>query len=109
MACWDWALQSKVEYILENEFEEIFGITFQDIADWWNTKSIGGMSEWFIVLALKANGSNESRGFESLSLCSIKLKSPEQHNTISSRRYILIVGSSKNVGVGSISFFQQRR
>lgn len=35
-ACWKWAVRVEVESVPSSEFEETFGLSFKELANWWN-------------------------------------------------------------------------
>lgn len=36
IACWEWALHVKEESVSIDNFKDKFGLSFEDITDWWN-------------------------------------------------------------------------
>lgn len=41
IACWEFAVRQKVEFVDTNNFEEVFKISFQEITDWINKNILG--------------------------------------------------------------------
>ena len=35
-ACWNWIVNLGIETVSEEEFEESYGFTFEDLTNWWN-------------------------------------------------------------------------